>query len=304
MNENSLQSLFVLIAVLLIAAFMFYNKNLLSSNTDGELEASVEQTQPSQKVQDNEKQTNNPSKRRFAIPFDEDISAKIKKVFEPILSEDESEEMGRSYSAIGYNIAIMPDLYDDLHSQHLSEEEQVRYKKLLSAHQQALEILRQNKTLNGKQSDEPATPIGEEEFYLPGLDAIKGLKGQQQTTRKEIECPDRYTDYKTWDKICQEIQFADMTKSIVYVVSKRGITAREDFDAQGHLLVQHRFLTTGGYFDPDKIRHIPYYPATVSKSIFYDKNGDVIQKKTQLSDKNEAGKAKYCDLYKLECDVL
>ena len=319
----------VVAAALLTAALLFDNRPSPSSKTDSQQSASAAQAQPIAKIQNSEKKPETP-KRKFTIPFDEEMAAKIKKVFEPILSEDESEEMGRSYAAIGYNVSIMPDLYDELHSQHLSAEEQDKYKKLLSAHQQALEILRQNRALKGQQSSEAAASaqIEDTKFYLPGLDYIKGLKGQQQTSRKEIECPSRYTDYKNWNKICQEIQFTDGTKSIVYVVAKRGVAAREDFDAQGHLLVRHQFWSTGGFFDPDKIRHIPDYPTTVSDSIFYDKNGAVIQTDTQPFDTAEAAKLsskedslrkkqvldsivqwhkkapKYCDLYKFECIAL
>ena len=328
-NLKNLSIMLVVAAALLTAALLFDNRPSPSSKTDSQQSASAAQAQPIAKIQNSEKKPETP-KRKFTIPFDEEMAAKIKKVFEPILSEDESEEMGRSYAAIGYNVSIMPDLYDELHSQHLSAEEQDKYKKLLSAHQQALEILRQNRALKGQQSSEAAASaqIEDTKFYLPGLDYIKGLKGQQQTSRKEIECPSRYTDYKNWNKICQEIQFIDGTKSIVYVVAKRGVAAREDFDAQGHLLVRHQFWSTGGFFDPDKIRHIPDYPTTVSDSIFYDKNGAVIQTDTQPFDTAEAAKLsskedslrkkqvldsivqwhkkapKYCDLYKFECIAL
>ena len=330
MNENlkNLSILLVLITVLLTTALLFSIRKL-SSKTDSQSGASAAQTQP--KIQKIEKQTNIPPKK-FTIPFDEEMAAKIKKVFEPILSETESEEMGRSYAAIGYNVAIMLDLYDELHSRHLSDEEQDKYRKLISAHQQALEILRQNRALKEQQSPEAAASVTmvEKEFYLPGPEAVKGLKGQQQSSRKEIECPSRYTGYKNWNKICQEIQFTDGTNSIIYIVAKRGITAREDFDAEGHLLVRHQFWSAGGFFDPDKIRHIPDYPTTVSDSIYYDRNGAVIQTEAQPSETIEAGKAslspqeealrkkqvldsivqwhkkapKYCDLYKSECDVL
>ena len=326
-NEKFLPALLVVISVVLTGVLLLLNGKPISSKTDSQSGAPAAQAQP--KTQNSNKQANSP-KRKFTIPYDEEMAAKIKKVFEPILSEDESEEMGRSYAAIGYNVSIMPDLYDELHSQHLSAEEQDKYKKLLSAHQQALEILRQNRASKGQQSSEAVASAQMEDtkFYLPGLDYIKGLKGQQQTSLKEIECPSRYTDYKNWNKICQEIQFTDGTKSIVYVVAKRGVAAREDFDAEGHLLVRHQFWSAGGFFDPDKIRHIPDYPTTGSDSIYYDRNGAVIQTDTQPFDTAEAAKLsskedslrkkqvmdsivqwhkkapKYCDLYKFECVAL
>lgn len=333
MKKNNLWILLGMIAallasVILLSILLFSKKTQAVGKTPKQQNILSTQVQSIKKEQPIKKQPSKP----VTPPFDEDISTKIKKVFEPILSETESEKLGRSYATKGYHIRIMPDLYDDLNSQHLSAEEQDKYKKTLAAHQQALEILRQNNVLKAKQlsADSVPTPKKKEEFYLPGLTAIKGLKGQPQINIKEIACSDRYIAYENWNKICQEIRFADGTKSVVYIVTARGVTAREDFDAQGHLLVQHRFWTTGGYFDSKKIRHIPDYPSTLSESIFYNRDSSVNKIEIYSFNATAADKTKqslekefatqqqmpsiivqsnknlpqYCDLYKSECIAL
>ncbi len=303
-NKSNLWVLLGLITILLFTGLLLFILLFPSKNTPSIAEAH-KQSVPPAKEQPFDKPVYIPTQKSFIPLSDEDMRAKIKKIFEPLLSEAESEELSRSYTAKDYHIRIMPDLYDDLHAQSLSAEEQDKYKKIQAAHQQVLEILRQNSTLEDKQSDESvSTPEEKEEFYLPGLTAIKGLKGQPQTSMKEIPCPDRYTSYRSWDKICQEIQFADGTKSIVYVVASRGVAAREDFDAQEHLLVRNSFWTTGGYFDPDQIRHIPDYPSALSEAIFYNQDGTVNKTETYLPSTAEATNKTYCDLYKSECIAL
>ncbi|MBP5404222.1 MAG: hypothetical protein J6Y17_03940 [Elusimicrobiaceae bacterium] len=332
-NKNTLWVLLGLLGVLLITIFLL-----------GALLVSIMKTQPVHKEaepsgapkkqiqsvaksQTFEKKPDSSSHKAFTPPFDEEIAARIKKLFEPILSDTESEKMGQSYAAKGYHVRIMPDLYEDLHVQHLSAEEQTKYQQILSAHQQALKMLQQDRSLATTQTATPAMSASNK-FYLPGLSSIKGLKGQAQIGRREIACPNRGTEYKNWDKICQEIQFADGTKSIIYVVTARGITARDDFDRQGHLLAHYGFWTSGGYFDSEKIRHIPDYPSAVSEAFFYDKannvnkieiylSGAAAERTKQSLQQAFAGKQmpdivtqsfkdapEYCDLYKSECVAL
>ena len=80
---------------------------------------------------------------------------------------------------------IMSGLHDGLHSSYPSAEGQNKKGKAVDAHQQALEILRQDNALEDKQlSVVSSAPKGKEEFYLPGLPAIKGVKGQSQISIK------------------------------------------------------------------------------------------------------------------------
>lgn len=268
----------------------------------------------------------------FIPPYDEELAAKIQKVFEPVLPADQSKKLGRSYAVQGYHIRIMPGVYDELTMAHRSAEEKAQHKKILAAHKQAVDILRQERALKEKQTSVPAYSgsAKKEEFYLPGLSYVKGPNGQAVIRRTEIPCPDRTSYPATWPSVCQEIQFEDGTKSIVYITQYRGIVARDDFDAHGHLLVNRRFYSTGGYFDPDKLRHIPDYPSTISETFFYDENGVASKTEIYSFDEKMAEKTKqslqkefeekqqmpqitirpqqnaqtYCDVYKSECVKL
>ena len=322
----------ILLAVILLLSVLLFSAKQTKTvaKTVQQVSIPAVQTTHAKSAQSSEQRPNTSSQQAFTPPFEEETAVKIKSVFEPLLSETESEKLGRLYATKGYHSRILPDLYNDLRAQHLPAEEQDKYQKIQAAHQQAIQILQQDRALKEQPAFVAAasTPKQKEEFYLPGLDAIKGPNGQPQISRKEIICPERYTRYKTWNKICQEIQFKDGTKSIMYVVTARGITAREDFDAQGNLLMLRSFWTAGGYFDPEKIRHIPDYPSELAETFYYDKTDAVnkieifpidargADKDTQTLQNEFANKSpdivvqsfknapKYCDLYPSECVTL
>ena len=266
---------------------------------------------------------------------DQEMAAKITEIFQEVFTPQQSQELAQLYTDHEYHHRIIEGPYAKLLAKNAPAEKQIDMKRVDALHKQVTDLLRQNRALKAKDApytnvssttSATSTPQEKKEYYLPGPDAIKGLHGEAVVKRTEIPCPDRITDYRTWPKVCQELQFQDGSKSIIYIVTSRGITARDDFDAQGHLRTHYQFWSRGGYFDSKKIMHVPDYPSTLSLVFLYDDKGAVHQADTYLLKeqtpeevlrflqehnesvglqlKNYADAPQYCDLYPLECEEL